>query len=44
VKFCLHIGEPPSKPKYIKKFDSERVPWGKGEKALAMECEIELEI
>jgi len=31
VKFCKKIGEPPSKPKYILKFDSALVPRGKGE-------------
>ena len=29
---CLKIGEPPSKPKYVFKTNSEQVPWGKGEK------------
>jgi len=29
---CLNKGEPPSKPKYVFKTNSEQVPWGKGEK------------
>jgi len=29
---CLKKGEPPSKPKYVFKTNSEQVPWGKGEK------------
>ena len=32
VYFCFEYGGPPSIPKPELYFDSERVPWGKGEK------------
>ena len=32
VKSCLNLPEPSGKAKYSWETDSERVPWGKGEK------------
>ena len=43
VKSCLNMGRPLSKPKYYLMTDSERVPWGKGEKNPDEGSEIESE-
>ena len=42
-KFCLKKGRPLSKAKYYWLTDSERVPWGKGEKHPDKGSEIEPE-
>ena len=39
VKSCLNMGGPSSKAKYSLPTDSERVPWGKGEKHLEQRSE-----
>ena len=43
VKFCLNLGGPPSKAKYVSSSDSVLVPWGKGEKNPCEGSEIESE-
>jgi hypothetical protein len=43
-KSCLKMGGPSSKAKYYLPTDSERVPWGKGEKNPGEGSEIEPEI
>ena len=43
VKSCLNMGGPSSKAKYSLPTNSERVPWGKGEKNPGEGSEIEPE-
>ena len=43
VKSCLNPPEPSGKAKYSSKTDSERVPWGKGEKNPEQGSEIDPE-
>ncbi len=42
-KSCVNLPGPSGKAKYFRETDSERVPWGKGEKNLEQRSEIEPE-